>query len=341
MKSPALPNEAAFGVSRRVVEALRSVLPSEVPVHLVRVDGELLHLSVNGQPLSARWLGEGRLRVARAVVGARGRPDVVVARVMSPGARDALAAAGMGWVDETGAAEIALAGLVVSRSGLVHVGARPARWTRGVLAVAEALLCGTSPTVSATTAATGLSQGTCGAALRALAELGLLASDAARGRRSARRLTNPDALLDAYTPAAAALAPVLSLAMGVTWQDPIDGLARVGDTLDGIQVSWAATGFAAASVLAPLLTTVSSAELYVEADTMGQLDRLGRDLGLRPIAGGRLTLRPFPTRTSDQLAIRIEGVRVVPWPRLYADLVPQGVRGEEVAEHVRDTIRGH
>jgi hypothetical protein len=69
---------------------------------------------------------------------------------MSPGARESLSAAGVGWVDETGAAEIAVSGIVVSRSGHAAAPRRLAGWTRGALAVAEAILCETAPTVAAT-----------------------------------------------------------------------------------------------------------------------------------------------------------------------------------------------
>lgn len=55
-----------------------------------------------------------------------------------------------------------------------------------MLAVTEALICGTKPTVSATHYATGLSTGSCTKALRFLTVEGLLTADAERGRNSAR-----------------------------------------------------------------------------------------------------------------------------------------------------------
>ena len=61
---------------------------------------------------------------------------------------------------------------------------------------------------------------------------------------------------------------------------------------------------------------------------------------LRPIAGGRLTLRPFPTVTVRRLASEIGGLHVAPWPRVYADLRTFGVRREEAAEHLLEVIRG-
>src|SRR5690606_39244321 len=94
--------------------------------------------------LDVKWVGEGGLRDARRVLEAPERPDVVVGRRLSPGARDALAEAGISWVDETGAAEVALGTIIVSKTGQAAPDPpAPRRWTPAVLAVAESLLCGT------------------------------------------------------------------------------------------------------------------------------------------------------------------------------------------------------
>lgn len=53
---------------------------------------------------------------------------------------------------------------------------------------------------------------------------------------------------------------------------------------------------------------------------------------------GRLRLAPFPTATTRQLATAADGLRVAPWPRLVVDLRRSGVRGEEAAEHLRETV---
>jgi hypothetical protein len=92
----------------------------------------------------------------------------------------------------------------------------------------------------------------------------------------------------------------------------------------------------AAAVLAPYLTSVATAEVYVAADTIAGLEAAAADAGLQPIDGGRLTLRPFPTVTSRRLSSQRERLRLAPWPRVYADLRLVGVRGEEAAEHLRE-----
>ncbi|MBW2258587.1 MAG: hypothetical protein JRI25_28910 [Deltaproteobacteria bacterium] len=327
-------------MDQRIEEAIRAVLPSGVQVQTSTRDSNA-DLTINGVPIEAKWVGEGWLRDLRPVLASLHHPDIVIARRISPGAREALRDAEIGWVDETGAAEIAFKSIIVSRSGHPRKGlGKHARWTPAVLGVAEALLCGTRPTVAATTADTGLSTGSCTMALRVLADLGLLTANSKRGRNSGRRLVDPDRLLDAYAVAAASMVPGPSLRVGVVWRDAQSGLVEVGSAWDRAGVAWAATGTLAASVLAPLLTLVSGAEVYVDTRTIAGLEAIASEAGLRPIEGGRLVLAPFPTTTAQRLVVEEEGLRVAPWPRIYADVRMVGVRGEEAAEHLREVVRG-
>lgn len=334
------PSVVRTDIPQRVEAAVRAVLPRAVEVQVAQHDSAV-DLTINGMLVEAKWVGEGGLRQARELLAQRParRPSIVVARRMSPGAREALSAAGVGWVDETGAAEITLGPLVVARSGRPDKpGARVPRWTPSVLAVAEALLCGTKATVAATQRATGLSAGSCTHALRTLSDLKLLTSKTPRGRESARSVADPEQLLDAYATAAAAKAPVTILTVGVTWRDVAAGLAEAGRSWDNAGVAWAVTGAVAASVIAPYLTSITTGEVYVAAETIAGLEAVATEAGLRPIEGGRITLLPFPTVTTRLLATARDSLRVAPWPRVYADLRTSGVRGEEAAEHLREVI---
>ena len=111
--------------------------------------------------------------------------------------------AGLGWVDETGGAELHFvrddALIDVSRPGLDGPRSRPAlQWTVAVLGAAEALL--THPdqtvTVSSTREHTGYSVEATTRALRFLEDRGHLESTARRGPQSARRVVNLDRLLE-------------------------------------------------------------------------------------------------------------------------------------------------
>jgi hypothetical protein len=326
----------------RAVRAFLDVLPRGVKVSVEEhaPDGTRAAVIVSGQRVEIKWVGDGALGDVRRSLGSwRVRPDVVVARRLSPGARALLTEESIGWVDETGAAAIAFGSIVVSRSGRPpETIEKPPGWTPAVLAVTEALLCGTRGTVADTKQATGLSTGTCTNSLRTLTDLGLIEAQRARGRGSARHVADRRALLDAYASAARSLQPTMNLEVGVTWRDPIAGLEETGRLWGQEDIAWAATGVAAASLLAPYLQSVTSTEVYVGANTMAGLEAAAAAGGLRPIEGGRLTLRPFPTPTSDRLAETIHGVKVAPWPRVYVDLHAHGVRGEEAAEHLWEVV---
>ena len=328
-------------IASRSEIAVASVLPPSVQIRRRREDCHSVDLELNGQPVRVRWIGEGGLRQARELIaGLKELPDIAAARRLSPGARKALSAAGVGWVDETGAAEIARGTLIVSRTGRVPVSPRkPPHWTPSVLAVAEALLCGARATVGVMQETTNLSAGSTTNALRTLTDLEFLDAEASRGPKSARHVPDPDRLLDAYAIAAAALMPTTSLTVGITRRDLVAGLGEIGRRWDNANMPWAVTAAAAASVLAPYLTALTTAEVYVHRKTLAGLETVAAIAGLQPIEGGRLTLRPFPTITTRSLAVETSGLNLAPWPRVYADLRGVGVRGEEAAEHLRDVIR--
>ena len=79
----------------------------------------------------------------------------------------------------------------------------------------------------------------------------------------------------------------MSLQMGVTWREPVEGLIEIGRSWDKDGIAWAATCALAALVIAPHLTSVSSAEVYVEATSLAGLASVGEAAGFRPIRGGR------------------------------------------------------
>jgi len=323
----------------RAEQALLAVLPRSVDVRSVAAD-DGVEVIVNGRALQVRWAGEGQLSDVRRVLAQHSRqPDIVVARLLSPGARAELVEAGVGWVDETGAAEIALGTIIVARSGKPAKREAPKRWTPSALAVAEAALCGVKATAAAMHDAIGLSMGSCVNSLRLLTDLELLEASADRGRSSARSIGDRDRLLNAYASAATGLASDLRVEVGVTWRDLSEGLRKAANRWHAEQVDFAVTGALAAETLAPYLTSVTAAEVYVSVETVVGLEAVAASVGLKPVDGGRLILRPFPTMSANRLATQISGLRVAPWPRVYVDLLHAGVRGEDAAEHLKEVVR--
>lgn len=328
----------------RVEAALRSVLPDSVDFEFGSESDDRRHgvdVLIRGKRLRVDWKSRVWLSVVEEVLAQDDQPDIVVGDRISPASREALTEAGIGWVETGGAAEINTNFLVVSK----RVEYRPLRkpkgvWTPSVLGIAEALLAGVTPTVSATHEATGLSVGACTRALRVLTDLGFLEAKARRGPASGRQISDPDALLDAYVAAAHEIESFRSLSVGVSWRDPVEGLVEVGRSWDDEGMSWVATGMVAAAVVAPYVTSVGIGEVYVVGDTVAELEAAAAAAGLRPIEGGRLVLAPMPTQTTLRMSTVVDGLRIAPWPRLVADLRRSGVRGEEAAEHVREVLGG-
>jgi hypothetical protein len=294
-----------------------------------------------------RWLSVGWPRQVANALHGDPRPDILVAPSMSPGARKAARDAGVGWVDETGAADIYVRDpssgttILIETKGIPPVPLDPqVGWRRTTLAVCEAILTDAAiPTLSSVMEATGISTGSAVDALKFLETHGHLSSGAARGPGSARNLVDRDALLDAYADAADHLRAPTSAQIGVLWRDPITGTIETGRLWDASGVEWAATSALSASLLAPTQTEVAPFEIYVSGRTPGDLQRAALAAGLQQMRGGRLLLRPFPTSAGTRLSQNIAaGFRSMPWPRVYADLRTSGVRGEDAAEHLREEM---
>lgn len=326
--------------SNRAIRALEAVLPLDAHVELVDLQDRDAVVRVAGRRLRLRWLPVGWPRQVDEALRRKPRADVVVASEMSPGAREKARQHGVGWVDETGAAEIHSGTVLISRSG------NPAKpidtklgWRRATLAVCEVLLTGCPATVSAVAEATGLATSTAAESLKFLDDDGLLENSAARGPGSGRYLANVEALLDAYAAAAQRLRSPMSVRIGALWRDPIRGTVEAGKLWGAANVSWAVTSALSAAVLAPFLTQPTPWEIYVSGRTPGDLRRIAGVAGMREIDGGRLILRPYPTPANEEVTVQIgPGLISVLWPRAYSDLRSTGVRGEDAAEHLREEI---
>jgi hypothetical protein len=341
MSTTTTPSADIRAVHSRALAALAAVLPRSVALEPLDADGRSLVVRLGRRRLALLWLGRGGVRDIQQVLDFKKRPDVIVASALSLAARAAASEAGLGWVDESGAAEIIIDDIVVSRDGRVtRVRGRASGWTPSVIGVAEAILAGTAATVTATAGATGHSKSSTAHALAVLTDMGLLEAKAARGPNSGRQVVDPDRLLEEYAQAAADRPARVELRCGVLWRDPLASVEKIGRSWDQAKRAWAVTGALAGAVLAPLLTDTTAGEVYVEAARQPELLELARIADIEPMEGGRLVLRPFPTAASRRLATRTDGLRLVPWPRAYADLRTIGVRGEEAAEHLREVGHG-
>ena len=61
-------------------------------------------------------------------------------------------------------------------------------------------------------------------------------------------------------------------------------------------------------------------------------------ISAKPMDGGRLVLRLVTSTAILRQSQKADGLRMASWPRVYADLRSVGVRGEDAAEHLRETL---
>lgn len=329
----------------RAVSALETVLHTALRARSAEGPKRDLIVTLGNKDLRVRWLTVGWPQQVEAALHDKPRPDVIVAPRMSPGARAVAKKTGVGWVDESGAADIVIRDasgttIIIDTKGKPPVPLDSGiGWRPATLAVCEAILSGqASPTANSVIDVTGISMGSAVTALKFLKD-GHLVSSAARGPSAARRVANRDEFLDAYATAAERLRSPISIRVGVLWRDPAAGVTQTGQLLEAAGIDWAATSALSANVLAPLQTEVAPLEIYVAGKTWSDVRRAAVVAGLQEMDGGRLVLRPFPTPAGAKLTETIaDGFRSVLWPRAYADLRISGVRGEDAAEHLREEM---
>jgi hypothetical protein len=326
--------------SDRAVRAFEAVLPRGTHVKAAAVEDRDATVSVAGRRLRLRWLPVGWPGQLVEALKSRPRPDIVVARQLSPGARALADRERVGWVDESGAAEISIGTILISRTGSPVASLHSAvGWRPTTLAVCEVVLTGCPATVSAVVAATGLAMSSATTSLKFLAAQGFLAGDADRGWQSGRHVADHDGLLDAYAVAAERLRRPVSIRAGVLWRDPLDSVAGAGRLWTEAGIGWAVTSALSAAAWAPVMTEVTPIEVYVAGTTPGDLRKALFAADLKEIEGGRLQLRPFPTPAGSRVTTEIRpGLRSVLWPRAFADLRTAGVRGDDAAEHLREEM---
>jgi hypothetical protein len=304
----------------------------------------MIHAGSGEHRFLAGWAGEGWPADVERLTAAAPDVDVVFAKQLSRGAKDWLSAHHRGWVDESGDANVSLStGLIIFREARTRQvkTETPIKWTRTMLAAAEAVLAGVTPTVEAVEAATGISRGASANALARLEKLGLLhRSQGRRGRGSARSVVDHEAFIDGYAAAAA----VLRLAQRVIrihrlWKDPLEAFeSEIGPALGRNSKSWAVTGVAASILMAPYLSDVTVVELYVDDDLFANPNRLADVLGGRVVDRGQLIeVRALPTPMSAKGPI-VSGVHLALPARVYADLMAGGGRSAEAAHHLRETV---
>src|ERR1700739_1959299 len=92
----------------RAVSALEAVLHTALRARSTGGPRRDLIVTLDNKDLLVRWLKVAWPQQVEEAVHDKPRPDVIVAPRMSPGARAVAKKAGVGWVDESGAADIVI-----------------------------------------------------------------------------------------------------------------------------------------------------------------------------------------------------------------------------------------
>jgi len=332
-------NAAIAVLPRGVRVAVKPARAQAVPTFLV-----MIHAGSGEHRFLAGWAGEGWPADVERLTAAAPDVDVVFAKQLSRGAKDWLLDHQRGWVDESGDANVSLStGLIIVRDTRTRQvkAETPIKWTRTMLAAAEAVLAGVAPTVEAIETVTGISRGASANALARMEKLGLLhRPQGTRGRGSARCVVDHDSFIDSYAAAAA----MLRMSQRVIrihrlWKDPLEEFeSEIGPALNCTSESWAVTGAAASILLAPYLSDVTVVELYVDDDLFATPDHLADVLGGRVVDRGQLIeVRALPTPMSANGPV-VNGIHLALPARVYADLMAVGGRSAEAAHHLREKI---
>jgi hypothetical protein len=268
-----------------------------------------------------------------------GAPLLVIADETTAEARTILADHGVALIDGLGNVRIALPGLLFHREGTGRASpARPARLTGRAGLVAQALLLDPQRAWKVHDAAkeAGVSAGLAHRVLARLDDEGVLAPEG-KGKYRVRHVTQPGALLDLWSEETAER-PVRTPAHLLA-RTPKQLVEQLGANLERNDVAYALTGAAAANIVAPFITAVPVAEVWVAATAAP--DDLCKAAGADRVVDGH-NIVFLQAKDDAPLAFR-ERVKTL-WLanrfRIYADLRRDPRRGREQAANLRREVIG-
>ena len=246
---------------------------------------------------------------------------------------------GVAVIDGQGNAHIELPGLLVHMEGRGRGRqARPARLAGKAGVIAQALLLhpGRAWQVQELAQETGLSLGLTHRVLTRLADEGLVATDGS-GPHRVRRVTDPTALLDLWAEENTDR-PIRTPAYLLA-QSPRQLITELGSSLDRSGVTYALTGAAAGSLIAPFTTAVPVAQLWVTATAAPE--QLCSASGADAVADGQNVVF-LQAKDDTPLAFREQasGLWVANRFRIYCDLRRDPRRGREQAGYLRQELIG-
>lgn len=275
------------------------------------------------------------------------RRKIVVARRFSPGALRLLRSRDANWIDTAGNVRIRVPpGLLIDKASPSGENGSPSgfKWGPSSIDIAEWLLSHreTEVKVSEVAKRTGWSPAQTTSVLKAFDKTGWTKRHgAARGPLVWRELVNRGSLLEAWA-VRVSQNKLRSRFAHALMRDPMSYLReRIAPVLSE-RGKWAATAWAAASILAPYTTLIPVLQLYVPDDLLAvhKFDALLGVTGLRGVdEGGNVEFRAATPHLLKH--IQHNRLPLASPPRIYADLIAMGGRAEDVAQHFRETVLGY
>ncbi len=256
---------------------------------------------------------------------------------------------GHAWVDEGGARIVTVQGLavVVDRPTETSRPREEFAWTEARAAVAEILLDrasrgaimpdgGELPTVTSLADDLRLSPASVSRALRGFDGEGwTVKSGPERGSSSVRSFTDPSSMLGAWARWHAS--GRRSMVLAHRFIPDGDEFLRTLTTAWGDRW-WALTGLRALDRRAPLMTNPTTIDLYVgrtEFNRPSLMHEMLAAADLREVDSGARVRILEADAFLERLTPKADAVREVSDVRLFGDLLSDGVRGEDAAEHLR------
>ena len=328
----------------RILRAIPGLDVIAEPVDLLRdVDANLMFAGTQA-PVAIEF--KTRVNAATAwhlVEIARRRPGlplVLIAGETTADARRILSEHDIAYVDGLGNAQLELPGLLVRIAGTGRPTRAPAptRLSGKAGLVAQALLLDPERAwrIKDLAEQAAVSSGLAHRVLARLDAEGIVSTNGAGPHRT-RRVTDPTALLDLW--AEEHVDKAIRTRGYLLAQTPQQLVNQLGEGLNGVGIDYALTGAAAASIIAPFVTTIAVAEVWVAAATDPQ-DFFDHTQVTPVTEGHNVTF--LQAATDAPLAFRRQsgGLWIVNQFRLYADLRRDRRRGVEQADYLRREVVG-
>lgn len=333
----------------RLARVLGDITGSASPVLSSGTGGGDLTVDVGGHPYAFRLRSAGQgypqdVRRALQSDSSKDRSLVLFAPQFSPGARRMMRESRQSYIDEAGGAF-----LVASPGLFLHTDPprppqqqRRHRWSTGFADAAELLLTlpdDVLPSITDLSGCLPLSRATIGKALLFFDSEGWTAHvGPARGAAAQRVITDRAGMLGSWSRWVVDNPRRPFLRAHASWQDP---WAFLRDRLAPVLPpgAWCLSGWAAGELMAPYSTSLPTLHLYVEQEHWPQASLAVEEVA-RPVEQGeRIRLTALPGQLIDlgqQLTWPVADA-----PRVYADLLREGSRGESAADHLREVCLGY